>query len=255
MRRVPWIIFSLIFLLWVTGCSLNNSPKRLSTYLAPENGLSQGSPILGSLSDGEISGILVLVNDTDFQGSAPSLREETLAHLGESLQSEIQEQLPVQLNTVVIPENFTANQSADQLIQLAQEHDIPFLLLAVLSGTEVEVPDRLPLGGFQQGGLRGNGVLGYRAENYARVELALLDGQTGRPIVMTDGQAWAVLERLAVPLESNVYPVVRRALTQPPIYPKSDGVAFETLRWVSGQDAIDQAVMHFEEEWRKSQAS
>ena len=68
---------------------------------------------------------------------------------------------------------------------------------------------------------------------------------------MTDGQAWATLERLAVPLESNVYPVVRRAQTQPPIYPKSESDAFETLRWVSGQDAIAQAVMHLEEEWNK----
>ena len=97
--------------------------------------------------------------------------------------------------------------------------------------------------------------MGYRAENYARLELALLDGQTGRPVVMTDGQAWATLERLAVPLESNVYPVVRRAQTQPPIYPKSESDAFETLRWVSGQDAIAQAVMHLGEEWNKGKVS
>jgi hypothetical protein len=63
------------------------------------------------------------------------------------------------------------------------------------------------------------------------------------------------LERLAVPLQSNIYPVVRRAQTQPPIYPNSESEAFETLRWVSGQDAIAQAVMHLEELWRKSQTT
>ena len=132
---------------------------------------------------------------------------------------------------------------------------MPYLLLAVLSSSEWEVPDRLPLGGFQQGGLRGGELVGYRAENYARLELALLDGQTGRPVVTTDGQAWATLERLAVPLESNVYPVVRRAQTQPPIYPNSEEDAFETLRWVSGQDAIAQAVMHLGGAWEKDKSS
>ena len=97
--------------------------------------------------------------------------------------------------------------------------------------------------------------MGYRAENYARTELAFLDGKTGQPIVTTDGQAWATLERLAVPLESNVYPVVRRAQTQLPIYPNSEADAFETLRWVSGQDAIGQAVMHLGEVWKTNKVS
>ena len=107
---------------------------------------------------------------------------------------------------------------------------------------------------MQGGGGRG-GLLGYRAENYARLELALLDAQTGQLVVNADGQAWAVLNRLAVPLESNVYPVVFRAQTQPPIYPNSEGDAFETLRWVSGQDAIAQAVMHLKEVWETVEAS
>jgi hypothetical protein len=58
-----------------------------------------------------------------------------------------------------------------------------------------------------------------------------------------------------VPMESNVYPVVRRSQTQPPIYPNSEGDAFDTLRWVSGQDAIAQAVMHLEEAWNKGEIS
>jgi hypothetical protein len=52
-----------------------------------------------------------------------------------------------------------------------------------------------------------------------------------------------------------VYPVVRREQSQPPIYPNSEGDAFETLRWVSGQDAIAQAVMHLEQAWNKGKTS
>jgi hypothetical protein len=195
-----------------------------------------------------------VINDIGFPQSAPGLQTGTRQYLGEYLQAEIQKQLPIQLSAIVYPEALQPNGSAEPFVQLAKDHGVPYLLLAVLSSSEREVPDRLPLGGLQ-GGLRGGGLVGYRAANYAHVELALIDGPTGQPIVMTDGRAWATLERLAVPLESNVYPVVRREQTQPPIYPNSEGVAFETLRWVSGQDAIAQAVMHLGEVWSKAKVS
>ena len=154
------------------------------------------------------------------------------------------------------PDGLKPNGSPDQFIQLAKEKNVPYVLLAVLSSSEWEVFDRLPMQGMQQGGgMRGAGMPGYRVENYARLELALLDVQTGQKMVATDGQAWATLERLVVPIESNVYPVVRSDLTQPPIYPNSEGEEYETLRWVSGQDAIAQAVMHLEELWRKNRAT
>ena len=256
MWRYIFMVVGLVVLVLGNACSFENSPKRLPAYLTPFSAAGDVATTSHSLPQGDVTGALVVVNDSGFEKSAPGLQPGTLQHLGEYLQEDIHKQLPIQLSSVVYPEGLQPNGSADQFIQLAKEQGVPYLLLAVLSSSEWEVPDRLPLGGFTQGtGLRGGGLVGYRAENYARVELALLDGQTGRSIVTTDGQAWATLERLAVPLESNVYPVVRRAQTQPPIYPKSEADAFETLRWVSGQDAIAQAVMHLEEEWKKGKAS
>ncbi len=141
-------------------------------------------------------------------------------------------------------------------MELARKENVPYLLLAVLSSSEWEVFDRLPLGGLSQPtGMRSSGIPGYRVENYARMELALLDARTGEPVVTEDGQAWALLERLAIPLESNVYPVVRRALAHTPMYLDSPAEAYETLRWVSGKDAIDQAVMHLRQTWQKIQAA
>ena len=139
---------------------------------------------------------------------------------------------------------------------MAKEQNVPYLLLAVLSSSEWEVFDHLPIAG--QSEVAGYAVWASQAiepKITRGLELALLDGQTGRPVVTTDGQAWASLERLDVPLESNVYPVVRRYQNQPPIYPNSEGEEYETLRWVSGQDAIAQAVMHLEILWKKSQAT
>ena len=245
-----------VVLFFGSACSFENSPKRLSAYLSPNAEIGEITANSSSFPTGEVTGALVVVNDSGFEKSAPGLQRGTLQHLGAYLQEEIHKQLPIQLSSVVYPNGLEPNGSANQLSQLAKEQGVSYLLLAVLSSSEWEVSDRLPLGGFTQGtGLRSGGLVGYRAENYARVELALVDGQTGHPVVTTDGQAWATLERLAVPLESNVYPVVRRAQTQPPIYPKSESEAFETLRWVSGQDAIAQAVMHLEQVWKKVKVS
>lgn len=256
MGRYILMVVGLIVLVVGSACSFENSPKRLQAYLSPVSPTGGITAIGSPLSTEEITGALVVVNDSGFEKSAPGLRPGTLQNLGEYLQEEIHKQLPIQLSSVSYPDDLQPNGSADQFIPFAKEQGVPFLILAVVSSTEWEVPDRLPLGGFQQPtGLRSGGLVGYRAENYARVELAILDGQTGRPFVTTDGQAWATLERLAVPLESNVYPVVRRAQTQPPIYPKSESDAFETLRWVSGQDAIGQAVMHLGEVWNKGKVS
>ncbi len=256
MWRYILMVVGLVLLVMVSACSFENSPKRLPAYLTPLSADENVAATSHFLPTENVTGALVVINDTGFEKSAPSLQMETRQSLGGYLQAEIHKQLSLQLSSVVYPESLQPNGSVDQFIQLAKDQGVPYLLLAVLSSTEWEVPDRLPLNGFQQPtGLRSGGLVGYRAENYSRMELAFLDGKTGRPIVMTDGQAWATLERLAVPLESNVYPVVRREQSQPPIYPNSDADAFETLRWVSGQDAIAQAVMHLEEIWKKVKVS
>ncbi len=256
MWRQFLVVVGLLGLISMSACSFENSPKRLPAYLTPVSATGAVAAASRSLPNGDITGALVVINDTSFEKSAPGLQLATRQSLGGYLQAEIQKQLPIQLSSVVYPEGLQPNGSTDQFIQLAKDQGVSYLLLAVLSSSEWEVPDRLPLSGFQQPtGMRSGGLVGYRAENYARVELAFLDGRTGQPIVTTDGQAWATLERLAVPLESNVYPVVRRAETQPPIYPHSESDAFETLRWVSGQDAIAQAVMHLGEVWKKDKVS
>lgn len=255
MWRHIWLIVALLGSFSSFGCSLDNTPKRLGAYLPQPTGQTGVLAKMALPADG-VTSVLVVLNDSGFEKSAPELRRGTLENLGEHLKTEINKQLPIQINSVVYPDGLKPNGSADQFIQFAKEKNVPYALVAVLSSSEWEVFDRLPMQGMQQGGgMRGAGMPGYRVENYARLELALLDVQTGQKIVATDGQAWATLERLVVPIESNVYPVVRRDLTQPPIYPNSEGEEYETLRWVSGQDAIAQAVMHLEELWRKNRAT
>ena len=124
-----------------------------------------------------------------------------------------------------------------------------YIIMTILSSTEIEVPDRLPFQASGQG-ILGPGLLGgYRAENFALAELALVDVEAKKVVARADGQAWASLERLDVPLESNVYPVVRLGLEVPPIYPTEENRAHDVMRAVASSAAINQAVMHLKEAW------
>ena len=254
-RHILMVVGLLVLVLGGACSSFDNTPKRLPAYLTSVPVSKATTVAKVPLPTTKISAALVVINDHGFQESAPALQPGTLQDLGENLQSVLEKQVPIQLVTVVYPEALQPTGSSDQFVSLAKEHGVPYLLLAILSSSELEVSDRFPLGGSLQGGGGRGWLVGYRAENYARLELALIEGQTGKLVVSTDGQAWAVLERLAVPMESNVYPVVRRAQTLAPIYPNSEEDAYETLRWVSGQDAIAQAVMHLEGAWKKDKSS
>jgi len=255
MWRYIMMVVGLLVLVLNGACSFDNTPKRLPAYLPPAPAKGEAAVKSVTLPEGKVTGALVMINDTGFQKSAPGLEPGTLQNLGGYLQEEIQNQLPIQLSSVLYPDGIKPDGSADQYIQLAKDHGVPYLLLAILSSSEWEVSDHFPMGGALEGGGGRGWLLGWRDENYARLELALLEVQSGKLVVSTDGQAWAVLNRLVVPMESNVYPVVRRAQTQPPIYPNSEEDAFDTLRWVSGKDAITQAVMHLGEAWKKAKTS
>jgi hypothetical protein len=250
-----WRHYILMVLLLIAvilgGCSLDPTPKRMRAYLPPPDPSTPPAEEIRRLSGEGISAVLVMVNDTDFKRSAPALRKSTVYRLGEHLKGELEKQFPLQFPVVGVAEDLPPEDSAEYFMSLGKDHDLPYVMVAVISSTERETFEYFPMAASHGGGLRSFGMPGYRTENHARMELALLDSRDGRPVLTTDGQAWAVLERLQVPLKSNVFPVVRRDVLQPPIYPKSEEDAYETLMWVSGLEAIAQTVMRLEEPWRK----
>jgi hypothetical protein len=166
--------------------------------------------------------------------------------LTQNIKSQMEKGFPIEV-VQVVPFDEKGSMA---LGELAKTYEVDHLILAVLSSYEVEAFDRLPLQGSLQGGGPRASIPGYRAENYALAELALLDVSRGRVLVQADGEAWASLERLNVPLESNVYPVARRDQLVAPIY-SEEAHAYDTLRGVAADDAIKQAVMHFKENWKQ----
>jgi len=248
------IISLAVISLVMSSCATQSLPERLPAYFGVDNAVWSKSPTT-SIPVADLKAGLLAVNDTTAPQSAPALSEEEFAKFTHRLKVNLGKQLPITVVNVIDAASLTHGKNAAQFVRLAQQEGVNYLILAVLSSTEKEVFDRFPLQGNQQGGgARGGLLVGVRAENYALVELALVNGTTGLPVVHANGSAWSVLERLNVPLESNVYPVVRRDVTQPPIYP-TEATAYDTLRAVSAHDAMKQALMHFQEEWAKRPSS
>ena len=251
MRLFPLVLLVVL----VQGCAASVQPK-LSTYLG-KGSIQESShaSVLSHFQQGDkLSAGLLVINDTSSPESAPALSKDSFAGFANDLQRQLEQQFPVTVVKVLDSREVASANGKTSIGQIGKGLGLNFMVLAIVSSSEVEVPDRLPFGGSLQGlGGRGS-VLGFRAENYALVELALLDVQTQQLVVQAQGTAWATLERLNVPLESNVYPVVRRAQLIAPIYPTEDN-SHDILRGVAADDALKQAFMHLREIWNDKLSS
>jgi len=95
-------VVGLLVLVLNGACSFNNTPKRLPVYLTPMPATGEAAVKGNTLPLGDITGVLVVINDTGFQESAPGLQPGTLQNLGGYLQEEVHKQLPIQLSPVLL---------------------------------------------------------------------------------------------------------------------------------------------------------
>ena len=247
MNLIPAILGISLLSVFFGGCT-GWPQARLDAYLGqqPENRLS---PVV-ELPKGPIKAGLWVLNDTTAPDSAPKLSDASFAALTEHVQHQLMHSVPIEVvrvlhspDPVAPPPNFAG------VLQWGKDQRVVYLVMAILSSAEIEVPERFPWRGSTLGAIGRGLLLGYRAENLALAELALVDVLAGQVLIRVDGYAWASLDRLDVPLESNVYPVVRRNLEDPPIYPEKEENAHDVMRAVAGSDAVNQAVMHLKEAW------
>ncbi|WP_447978974.1 hypothetical protein [Candidatus Nitrospira bockiana] len=242
-------LISVVLLIVLAACSAS-PPARIDAYLGAD--AQRDRMELAAISPDQLidAGLLVL-NDVTWPRSAPALSEESLHFLTDRTQQQVQEMLPIRIVKVLQDPGVLPTGNADQFVQLAKEQGLDYLLIAIFSSEESEIPLYLPLDGApEQGGTRPK-VPGFEAVNYALSELVLLDAKTGRPIAQADGRAWASLNRLYVPIKSNAYPVIHKSLRIAPIYPKEEN-AKDVLRSVAGDEALEQAVMHLNHALKKA---
>ena len=87
MRRPICLTALLVLSLGFTGCSFDNTPKRLNAYLPSA---TKSPETKQPIPDHPVTAALVVLNDTGFEKSAPQLRKGTLETLGERLKSELE---------------------------------------------------------------------------------------------------------------------------------------------------------------------
>lgn len=250
MMRSRGLVMTGLVLVWAVGCTAGWPPARLDLYLSsPRTGAPPRFSV-NELREVPLKVGLWILNDTGSPDSAPKLSDASFAVLTEHVQRQLIRSVPIEvigMTHAVEPAPLKSRDAPP--LQWGKDHGVDYLVVAVLSSTEIEVPERFPWRGSSPGAI-GRGLLsGYRAENLALAELALVDVLTGHALIRVEGYAWASLDRLDVPLESNVYPVVRRNLEDPPIYPEKEEDARDVMRAVAGHDAVDQAVMRLKAAW------
>ena len=248
MRRSRETWFAAAFLL--TACTTEPA-ARMDAYVgqAPEGTRTLYEELI-KRSGAPLEAGLLVVNDTSDRDSAPALTEQGRAFLTDQVKQRVQEGLPIRIVKELSPSLVAKGQTPPEAARIAREQGLPYVLLAVFSNAESEVPMRLPLSGDpEQGGGR-PAVQGFEMRTNALAELALIESETGLVLARSDGRAWTRLNRLYVPVQSNSYPVIHRSLRVAPIYPKEEN-AKDITRSIAGDEALEQAVMHLQEIWPK----
>ena len=174
---VSWLVL-VVFASLLPACG-SETPARMNAYLGPAGGKGPSSE-LPSMPGGKIQAGLLVINDTSDPESAPPLSPEAFAALSEGIRVQIMNALPITFVKVLDNKGLTPNGDSQQIVTLARQEGVSYLMLAILSSNESEVPTYLPINGIIQGGGMGADTPGYEAQNFALAELALLDGWPDR---------------------------------------------------------------------------
>ncbi len=230
----------------IAGCNAFSHPSRLGKILQQES--NPNSVIQEKLSGSSNEKLLVrmaFLSDVEESNSSTKLSEDSVAHITDRAKKEIEHRFPLIIEEVVRLEKLQQVSTMEELKRLNQQPNVEFVLLVLSSSSEITGPAQFNVA--QEVSV----VPGTQTENYATIEMALVDLQTGKSLVLATGQSHALLEKFDVPMGSNRYPVVKVADRYNPIFPK-DVEAYEVLRIVAMGEALDQAVMHFDSAWQET---
>lgn len=248
-------LWSAVCAMLLVGCTA--TPSRMDAYLGPahDGQLARSSAAQAVSSETPLKAGLIVINDTSAEEAAPSLSASMMEMLTNLFAQRLEATGSIKVVKTFPAGTVTPQGNVDAFINQAAGNGFEYLVVGIISSSEAEIPTYLPLSGVIQGGGRGPTVPGYRARNLSRVEVALVHLPTKQSVLRVDGQAYADLYRLNVPIEeSNAFPVIFRSQLVNPIFP-SETLAHDTLRGVAGDDAIKQAMMHFRQHWKQRMAS
>jgi hypothetical protein len=245
------VLFFLIYLAVLTALFYMISgytstfPQRLQGHFESE---PQGTEVIrGKFSahpQDRLPVGLAIVLDTDGSQAPLAITEDTWPQFAARVKHEAQKHFPVSMQEVIQLERIPSGEGFDLLKGMREKSQVEAVLVVLSSSTEVRGPAQFNV-------LPEVGTLnGYQVENHATVELGFLDLKSGKLLLGSQGASYAILEQLDAPMGSNRYPRITGSSATNPIYPK-ERREMETLRMVSLNEALDQAIMKLDGKWPK----
>lgn len=231
-KNITSLVLSiLVGTLLIVGCQ-SQAPPRLPLYIGQVEGLhdAQGQRPQSLPSSINTVGVL-LITDSSFPNAAPSLSPAMLEILENRLVKKIDEYFSLEVKAIRFDQPLQPTGDVTSMTHLAKSHNLDFMLLAILSSTEIESHIEI---GEETMMTRMSGV---EIENVGKAELALLHVDSGHMALHAAGEGSDSMEQLEVPIGAD--------------YPRKED-AKDILRANAAEKALDQALLSLQRQWGRS---
>ncbi len=221
----------LVGMLLIVGCQ-SQAPPRLPLYIGQVEGLhdAQGNRPQSLPSPLNQVGVMVVM-DSSLPNAAPPLSPAMLEILENRLVKKMDEYFALQVKAIRSDQPFQATGDVTSVTHLAKSHNFDFMLLTILSSTEIESHIEI---GEETMMTRMSGV---EIENTGKAELALLHADSGQMALHAEGDGASSMEQLEVPIGGD--------------YPRKED-AKDILRANAAEKALDQALLSLQRQWGRS---
>ena len=237
---LPAILATGLVALVFAGCG-EWPQARLDTYFGPQP--ETGHFTVAELPKGPIHAGLWVLNDTGAPGSAPKLSETAFTDLTEHVRQQLLHAVPIKVRAVHSSDLGALPPEFDTVLRWAKDRQVEYLVMAVLSSSEIEVPERFPWRGLPWGPSRVVCCLGivrrtWRWPNWRW--LTCLPAACWRESRGMPGLPWTGWIRPSSPMSTRWFDGTLKI--RPFTLRKK-----QTRRHASGMP--DQAVLHLKEAW------
>lgn len=144
-RRLKQFSLMLSAVLFVS-CASAVPPARSGEYVSSWRQVS--SEAFTKIDQRPVQAGLIMVSDTAESGAVPSLPEEALVRLGESLQRDLGRAIPIAITEIFSADGIRPRPQGNwaEFAELGQQRGLDYLAVVVVSSTEQEYPITVSLG-------------------------------------------------------------------------------------------------------------
>ncbi len=228
--RFLWVFVGILLMV---GCQQSRVP-RLPLYIGQVEGLHDVQEHRPQSLPSSINKVgVILITDSSFPNAAPSLSPAMLEILENRLVKKMDDYFALEVKALRFDQPLQPTGDVTSMTHLAKSHNLDFMLLAILSSTEIESHIEI---GEETMMTRMSGV---EIDNTALAEIALLNGDSGKIALHAVGEGSSSMEQLDAPIGAD--------------YPRKED-AKDILRANAAETALDQALLSLQRQWGRSLA-